>query len=468
MEKNNNIKNRLFLDMDGMLAEYRTFESEEQYLQKGYYISLKPHMNVIEAIKKIITTEPNIDVYVLSAYFDVPGAIAVKEKNDWLNKYLPEVDMEHRIYTVCGQPKQKFIPNGIGKNDYLMDDYSKNLTMWEDGGGIGIKLLNGINGRIGTWDGAMVSYKKSADDIANSIVNIIHNREMIRDTIDECQLRNEKQGLTMYISKDRLTQIVEKYFPEYNNVDDFRKNFTLEHWRFVQRIEPTAEIRENTSIKQFEFEHKTFQDKLEDKMEILLRSATERQIESLKNGMKLRLILQNLRSKHQVIAPTVNALEKNGLTNIVKDIKVDEKETIREKIKTTENAEKEAHSQWSEYLESTIEEMKASVENFFEKYRHLSVENRKAFLNNLENIKTTALTSVNDLHTVIKDMDKEAENTHNRLLDDAKFELDVAFLPPKEDVIKTTNSLVDEIFADEVSMPTVAESHSKSEIEEIL
>ena len=42
-------KKRLFVDMDGVLAGYRPFESMEQYLQKGYYISLGDHKTGIDA-----------------------------------------------------------------------------------------------------------------------------------------------------------------------------------------------------------------------------------------------------------------------------------------------------------------------------------------------------------------------------------------------------------------------------------
>lgn len=394
-------KKRLFLDMDGMLAEYRTFVNEEQYLQPGYYISLSPHQNVIDGIKKVIAQEPNIEIFTLSAYFDSPNAIAVEEKNAWLDKHLPEIKLDHRIYTLCGQPKQNFIPGGITENDYLMDDYTKNLEMWEDGNGKGIKLLNGINGRIGKWDGPKISYKKSADEIAKSIIDIVNRGIHIQDKVNEMQLRNETQGLTMFISRERLSEIVDMHFPEYENVDDFRSNFTLEDWRFIKRLEPSVEIKENTSIKQFEFEYNTFKTKFYDKLDMLRRNAIEKQIDNIKNKVQLSFILSRLQ-KIQTGDITVSSDEIKAMSKTVAD---------------TEKNFYDAYNQWKEYKANAYDNLFQSISQFFKKYINMSVQDRKEFIDTLNGYKSKMSNDIFVHQNAIERIDKDEINKMNSYIE---------------------------------------------------
>ncbi len=444
---------RLFLDMDGMLAEYRTFVSEEQYLQEGYYISLSPHINVIEAIKKVIETEPNIEVFTLSAYYNVPGAIAVQEKNAWLDKWLPEVDINHRIYTECGKPKQDFIPGGIDENDYLMDDYTKNLEMWEDGNGKGIKLLNGINSRVGKWDGPKISYKKSADEIAKSIIDVINHGVHIQDKVNEMQLRNETQGLTMFISRDRLAEIVETHFPEYENVDDFRKNFTLEDWRFVRRLEPSAEIKENTSIKQFEFEHNTFKNKFYDKLDMLRRSAIEKQIDNMKLKVQLSFSLSKLER--------VNRKETT--------ITPDEVIAIQKQEKEIERRINESYNQWKEYKTSSFENLSRSVAEFFGKYENMPVQNPAEFRKTLAESKNKMYADLFMYEAAIKRIDKEELNRLQNYI--TAIDTICEKQNEKFGFITTTfdnPSIEDEIFADEIRGVNNTTNFDDKEHEEVL
>ena len=73
---------RLFIDMDGTLAEFRPLAMLEDLLEKGYFLNLKPMENVIEAVRQLVR-EPEIEVYTLSAVLrDNPYALA--EKKQWL------------------------------------------------------------------------------------------------------------------------------------------------------------------------------------------------------------------------------------------------------------------------------------------------------------------------------------------------------------------------------------------------
>lgn len=158
---------RIFVDMDGTLAEFKPCRYLETLMEKGYFARLRPLDHVVQAVQ-IHATEPYFEVYILSAYLaDSPYALA--EKQAWLDQYLPEIDHDHRIFCECGQDKALYIPGGMREGDCLLDDYTANLQKWEKAGGKGIKLINGINGRRGTWQGAKVYADREPEGLAIDI-----------------------------------------------------------------------------------------------------------------------------------------------------------------------------------------------------------------------------------------------------------------------------------------------------------
>ena len=162
---------RLFVDMDGTLAEFQSVDTLETLYERGYFANLQPINSVIEAIKKINDEEPNIEVFILSAVLS-DSEFALKEKNEWLDKYIPQIDNSHRIFTECGKCKNDYIQGGVSNKDFLLDDYTMNLNEWEPPA-VGIKLLNGINGTKGTWTKKKVSYDKESSVLSEDICNII-------------------------------------------------------------------------------------------------------------------------------------------------------------------------------------------------------------------------------------------------------------------------------------------------------
>lgn len=173
---------RLFVDMDGTLCEFKVVDTLETLYESGYFLNLKPHMNVVNAVKDIVAKDPDIEVFILSAYLS-DSKYALDEKHRWLDTYLPEIDAEHRYFMHCGTDKKDFIAKrggGVTIDDYLLDDYSLNLHSWQPPAR-GIKFMNGINGTHGTWNMDSLGISRSAEDLALCIRNIIHKGACYND-----------------------------------------------------------------------------------------------------------------------------------------------------------------------------------------------------------------------------------------------------------------------------------------------
>lgn len=164
-------RQRLFVDMDGTLAVFTPILEMETLYEKEYFLNLSPQSNVVEAIRVIIRDYPDIEVNILSAYL-TDSQYALQEKNAWLDQYLPEIDQAHRTFLPCGSDKKDYIRGGVRPNDFLLDDYTKNLTDWQPPAK-GIKLLNDINHTRGTWAFDRLRYDKSPTFLAANIVDIM-------------------------------------------------------------------------------------------------------------------------------------------------------------------------------------------------------------------------------------------------------------------------------------------------------
>ena len=171
---------RLFVDMDGTLAVFNRVETLEALYEQGYFLNLAPQVNVVNAIKHVVKTEPRVQVRILSAVL-TDSDYALDEKNVWLDRHLPELTSEHRIFVPCGSDKKERVRGGVGKEDFLLDDYTQNLLLWEVAGR-GIKLLNGINHTRGTWTGDRVRFDKHPAELARDILDIMAGRNRVFDT----------------------------------------------------------------------------------------------------------------------------------------------------------------------------------------------------------------------------------------------------------------------------------------------
>lgn len=188
-------KQRLFVDMDGTLAVFKQVDELETLYEKGYFLNLAPQRNVLAAIKELAVNHPEIEVNILSAYL-TDSQYALQEKNEWLDRFLPEIDRDHRVFVPCGTDKKEGIRDGIRRNDFLLDDYTKNLNEWQPPAR-GIKLLNGINHSRGTWQADRLRHDRDAASLATAILSIMRDEKQILDEKDHREGRSEqteKQG----------------------------------------------------------------------------------------------------------------------------------------------------------------------------------------------------------------------------------------------------------------------------------
>lgn len=185
------MKTRIFIDMDGTLAEWRDIKSNSELYEKGYYESLKPNNFLLEEVKNLI--KEGKDIYILSSFLS-DSNYALKEKNLWLNKYLPELPIQKRIFVPYGDVKYKYLPINITAFDYLVDDHTKNLLDWKDAGGTGIKFLNGINHIKGVWQGLLL---REDEDISKNFNWILDN--CFKEPIKSFEFQNLEEDLEVEI-----------------------------------------------------------------------------------------------------------------------------------------------------------------------------------------------------------------------------------------------------------------------------
>ena len=240
-------KQRLFVDIDGTLAVFKPVDTLETLYEKGYFLNLAPHENVVAAVKEIVTNHPEIEVNILSAYL-TDSQYALQEKNEWLDRYLPEIDQTHRIFVPCGSDKKEGI-GGIRSDDFLLDDYTHNLNEWQPPAR-GIKLLNAINHTRGSWEHDRIRYDRTPTDLADGIISIMRDERRIFD--EKINERERKENM----AQERVTGVkpaptelagkivnfLENYDPAFGYAEGMAGQENKEQWidTITERLLQTA------------------------------------------------------------------------------------------------------------------------------------------------------------------------------------------------------------------------------------
>ena len=83
-------KIRLYLDMDGTIVHYDVGKADD-------YHTKRPLIDRINKIKDINKSMNNIELYILSIGHEQKH---IDQKNEWLDKYLPEIPNDNRVILI--------------------------------------------------------------------------------------------------------------------------------------------------------------------------------------------------------------------------------------------------------------------------------------------------------------------------------------------------------------------------------
>jgi 5'(3')-deoxyribonucleotidase len=148
---------KIFLDLDGTLAKFNVPNALERFdKEEGFFSKLGAY----KGIENINELAKNNNLFVISAS---PNEQADKDKMIWIEKYLPNININNITICRIGENKAKIIQDKynitINEQCYLLDDYTKNLIEWENFGGTGIKRLTTVadNSRK-IWQGLVLKH----------------------------------------------------------------------------------------------------------------------------------------------------------------------------------------------------------------------------------------------------------------------------------------------------------------------
>ena len=148
---------KIFLDLDGTLAKFNVPNALERFdKEEGFFSKLGAYKG-IESINELAK---NNNLFIISAS---PNEQADKDKMIWIEKYLPNININNITICRIGENKAKIIQDKynitINEQCYLLDDYTKNLIEWENFGGTGIKRLTTVadNSRK-IWQGLVLKH----------------------------------------------------------------------------------------------------------------------------------------------------------------------------------------------------------------------------------------------------------------------------------------------------------------------
>ena len=159
---------KIFLDLDGTLAKFNVRNALTRFAsEKGFFANLKAYKG-IERINELCKQG---NFYIISAS---PNIQADKDKIFWIEKYLYNIPKNNICFCRIGENKAEIIKNKlnitIDKTCILLDDYTHNLTQWQNFGGIGIKRITAVadNSRK-IWKGLTIKKLTNLQKVIDNI-----------------------------------------------------------------------------------------------------------------------------------------------------------------------------------------------------------------------------------------------------------------------------------------------------------
>ena len=146
---------KIFLDMDGTIAKFNVRNALERFASEQDFFA---KLGAYKGIEEINEMAKGGNVYIISAS---PSERCDNDKMKWLEKFLPNLPKENICFCRIGENKAEIIKLKlnitIDKETILLDDYTKNLTEWEEKGGKGIKRLTSkADNSTGKWKGLAI------------------------------------------------------------------------------------------------------------------------------------------------------------------------------------------------------------------------------------------------------------------------------------------------------------------------
>lgn len=151
----------IYFDMDGTLAYFNNrICSIEDLLEPNYFYNLAPIENMVQCMNILLAShEKDVNIYILSSCINEN---AKQQKDRWLDKHIPLLKKEDRIYVPFSKNKADYVKNKDNLN-ILIDDYNSNLVEFnnQNKNFVSIKAVNDINDVHGTWKGERLYYTQS-------------------------------------------------------------------------------------------------------------------------------------------------------------------------------------------------------------------------------------------------------------------------------------------------------------------
>ena len=120
LEKFNNKKIDIYIDMDGVIADYDALGFQKSRDKDDVYINKRPILTVINILKEI-SNNSNIRLFILSC----STRINQKEgKVKWLNKYMNFITEEN--INIIAREEKNYLKAAIVKRDFLKENIDFN------------------------------------------------------------------------------------------------------------------------------------------------------------------------------------------------------------------------------------------------------------------------------------------------------------------------------------------------------